>query len=402
MKKHYSILTALLIGSSAAFSQQTITSAHNGNASNPLTWDCFCFPSTDDHIIINHQVAMDVDWLVNGGGSITVNSSGSLIQNGTHVLGIDGGGSELTVSGVFTMQNVSVTNGADIHTNASGTINVIQAMYVGNTCAYNNQGTTAQVDSLLTEGTFTNTGTLIVGNLLNTGTFTNNGGILSDSLGNTGTFNISDNLAYVYSNAFGTSGTAGFSQGLYHTAGNFYNTGDLTTGTGFTIEVLGDFLSGDTLGGTATFAHDGLLSVAGDIYFADDVSGSGDICVNGDSYNAATIVGTLDFCDATGGDFDLNIGTIAGTVTYCSPGCSVGLTENFQSWSVYPNPATSEVKLLGIDGVEQMLVYGVTGDLIGELKVNYGSMDVTSLTPGTYFMLPVTSLILSPIRVTVE
>lgn len=400
MKKHYLILTAFLIGSSAAFSQQTITSVQNGNASSPLTWDCFCFPSTDDHVIINHHVAMDVDWLINGAGSITVNSSGSLIQNGTHALAIDGGGSELTVSGIFTMQNVSVTNGADVHTNASGTINVIEGMYVGNTCSYNNQGTTAQLDSLLTEGIFTNTGTLIVGNLLNTGTFTNNGGIMSDSLGNTGTFNIPD--GYVYSNAFGTSATAVFTQGLYHTAGNFYNTGDLTTGTGFTIEVLGNFLSGDTIGGTATFAHDGLLSVAGDIYFADDVSGSGDICVNNNSYNAATITGTLDFCDATGGYFDLDLGNIAGTVTYCSPGCSVGLTENFQSWSVYPNPAADQVKLLGIEGVEKMWVYGITGELVGELKVNYGSLDVSSLTSGTYFILPVTGLILSPIRLTVE
>lgn len=400
MKKHYSFLIAFLIGSSVSFSQQTITSTQNGNASSPLTWDCFCFPTPDDHIIINHQVAMDVDWIVNSAGSITVNSSGSLIQNGTHALAIDGGGSELTVSGIFTMQNVSATNGADIHTNASGTINVNQGMYICTTCTYNNQGTTAQLDSLLTEGTFTNTGSLFVGNLLNTGTFTNNGGIMSDSLGNTGTFDIPN--GYVYSNAFGTTGNATFTNGLYHTTGNFYNAGDMTTGSTFSIEVLGDFLSGDTLGGTATFAHDGMLSVSGDIYFSDDVSGSGNICVNGDSYNAATITGTLDFCDATGGDFDLNVGTIAGTVTYCSPGCSVGLTENFQSWSVYPNPATSQVKLLGIDGVEKMLVYGITGELIGELPVNYGSVDVSSLTSGTYFMLPVTSLILSPIRLTVE
>lgn len=37
--------------------------------------------------------------------------------------------------------------------------------------------------------------------------------------------------------------------------------------------------------------------------------------------------GTLDFCDNMGGVMDLNTGTIAGTIAFCSSGCFVGAAE---------------------------------------------------------------------------
>jgi len=91
---------------------QTITSVQNGNASNPFTWDCLCFPSTSSDIIINHDLNMDVDWAVLSGGSITVNASGSLIQDADRSILVDGIGSQYINNGTSSFTNVAYTNGA--------------------------------------------------------------------------------------------------------------------------------------------------------------------------------------------------------------------------------------------------------------------------------------------------
>ena len=95
-----------------SFGQITITSVQNGNASNPLTWDCTCFPTTDDDIIINHAVAMDVDWAITAAGSITVNNGASLMQAGVHSILVDGAGSQYANYGSSAFYDVAYTNGA--------------------------------------------------------------------------------------------------------------------------------------------------------------------------------------------------------------------------------------------------------------------------------------------------
>lgn len=382
--------------------QATITSVQNGNASNPLTWDCFCFPTTDDNIVINHNVAMDVDWLVNSGGSITVNNGGSLLQNGTHALAIDGAGSELNVSGQFKMQNMSVTGDAAVHTTATGTIRIVEGIYVGNTGTYINDGNTLEVDSLLTEGTFLQNGILMAGNLLNTGNFTMSGEMTADSLGNTGYMAFTS--GYTYCNAFGTSGNASLTSGFIHTDGNMYNTGDLTTSSGTLLECLGSFYSGDTLMGTALLDMNGLLTVATDLYFSEDVQGSGDICVSGDSYNAAAVTGTLDICDpsATMNGFDVNFGTVAGTITFCSPGCSVSVDEEIISWNVAPNPANNTIKLIGVSGVEKIQVIDLSGSTAAVIENVNNTFDISELQSGAYFVMLVGAKNALPVRLIVN
>lgn len=400
MKKLYYCIFALLPFASTG--QQTITSAQNGNASNPFTWDCLCFPSTDDHVIINHNVSMDVDWMVNGGGSITVNASGSFIQNGTHSMAVLGAGSEVTVAGEFQMENISVTDNADMQSTSTGTIRIMKGLYVGNNGTYLNNGNTLELDSLLTEGQFTNNGLLMTGDLLNTGTYLNTGEVECDSLGNTGT--MSQTAGYTFATAFGTSGTATFSSGFLSTSGNMYNSGDLSTTANASLECFGSFFSGDTIFGTASFDHDGLLEVHQDLYFTNDISGSGNICVSGESYNAANIVGALDICDPSAGPsgFDYNIGSIANTVTFCNPGCSVGLDEEVLSWSLAPNPATSTVKLLGEVQVNAVEVIDLAGKRIGELPVFGNTFSVDQLNAGVYFVLPKGVEKALPVRLIVE
>lgn len=385
-----------------AIAQQTITSTHDGNASSPLTWDCFCFPGTNDNIIINHQVGMDVDWLVNNSGSITVNSSGALIQNGTHSLAVLGSGSELNVSGNFKMENLSITDNASASTSASGTIRINNALYVGGTATYVNAGNTLDVDSLLTEGTFQQNGLLMAGDVLNTGDFILAGEMQADSLGNTGTMTFTS--GYTFATAFGTSGTANLSGGFIHTSGNMYSSGDFTTSSGTELECLGSFYSGDTISGTALFNHNGLLTVAVDLYFSEDVQGTGDICVAGDSYNAADITGTLDICDATASmnGFDFNVGTVAGTVTFCSPGCTVGLSEEAINWNMAPNPAHDYLKVIGVDGVKLIQVIDLTGKTAAVLFSENNQFDISKLNSGAYFVIPEGAANALPMKLIIE
>jgi hypothetical protein len=114
MKK--TLLIILLSPVGYLFSQQTITSTQNGNASNPLTWDCLCFPTADDDVIINHDVIMDVNWLVNAGGSITVNSGASFVQSGSRSILFDQVNTALSIqsNGWFEMDNVSINNQATL------------------------------------------------------------------------------------------------------------------------------------------------------------------------------------------------------------------------------------------------------------------------------------------------
>lgn len=400
MKKLYILL--LLITPFGSFAQQTIISTQNGNASNPLTWDCFCFPGTDDNIIINHQVGMDVDWLVNNSGSIAVNSAGSLIQNGTHSLAVIGVGSELIVAGNFKMENLSITEDASATTTLTGTIRVNSALYVGGTALFVNEGSTLDVDSLLTEGTFQQNGLLMAGDVLNTGNFTLNGEMEADSLGNTGTMTFAS--GYTFASVFGTSGTANLLSGFIQTSGDMYNSGDFTTSSGTELECLGTFYSGDTISGTALFDHNGLLTVAVDLYFSEDVQGTGNICVAGDSYNAAAISGTLDICDATAtmNGFDFNIGTVAGTITFCNPGCTVGLSEETINWNLVPNPANSYIKLIGLDGAESIQIVDLMGKTASILYSETNEFDISTLKSGAYFVVPVDAVHALPMRLIVE
>lgn len=363
--------------------QQTINSVQNGNASNPLTWDCICFPSTDDNVIVHHAVTMDVSWLVNGSGSITVNSSGSLIQNGLRDLLVDGAGSSYINHGTSAFNRIAYTNGSDGMND--GHFIITEAAYFGPGTSYTSSGTIDQLDSLLTEGTFTNTGDLMAGNFLNTGTFTNSGPIASDSVGNTGTFNATG--SYMFTNAFGNSGTFTMSnEGFMDVYNNWFNIGDFTLGAGLTIFAHEDFYNGDSLGGLANLHNNGIIEVGNDFFNGFNVDGSGNFCVANDSYNIGALTGTFDFCDNTGIDFDWNSGSIAGTITYCSPGCYVSVeeSENFVI-EIYPNPSGGILQISGIKA-STFTIFDLSGKTVMNGKVINQTLDLNNLENGSYIL----------------
>lgn len=381
MKK---LIFSLVLMPNILFAQQTITSVQNGNASNPLTWDCLCFPTPDDDVIINHAVTMDVDWIVNAGGSITVNTGKSFLQSGYRSLLIDGSGSSYINNGTSKFFNMAYTNGAS-GTN-SGSFSITQALYFAPGTSYNNSGLLDGVDSLLTEGTFTNTGTCYYGNFYNTGTVNNSGAMSGDSVGNGGTFNSTG--GYMYFNAFGNTGDFTMSgSGFMDVANDWANIADFTLGTGCQIFAHEDFFNGDSLGGSANLHNNGTIEVTQNFLNGFLIDGSGNFCVGGESYNVGSMNGTFDFCDNTGGSIDLNTGTIAGTVTFCSPGCFLGINENQSSnVSLFPNPTEGIINIDSPDIFTSYKVFSVMGNEVSSNVLIGTSIDLNNLNPGTYFI----------------
>lgn len=383
-----------------ATAQQTIHSVSNGAATNPFIWDCLCFPTTDDIIYVDHQVTMDVDWAVTSGGKIEVSAGASLVQDVDRQLLVDGAGSQLVINGTAGFTDIAFTNGAS--GSNTGQFSVDRGLYFASGTTFTNSTTISGIDSLLTEGTFTNSGNFYAGNFLNTGTFTNTGHIAADSMGNTGTFNA--NGGYLTIATFGSTGTFNMTNnGFMDVSGNWYNAGDFTIASGLSVFVGGNAYTGDTLGGSALLTNNGAMAVTGDFASSDDVNGSGDICVGNDSYNVGVISGTLDFCDATGSDFDLNLGTIAGTVTYCTSGCSLGIHEETTDVSVYPNPASTLLYIAGSTLVETARFYTTAGSLVTERSLSGNAIDLSGMPKGLYLVeLAGTQVDKTIVRVIVE
>jgi len=366
------------------YGQQTITSVQNGNATNPLVWDCFCFPTADDNIIINHAIGMDVDWAITGGGSITVNSTGSFIQSGVHSILVDGTGSYYSNYGNSSFLNIAYTNGASgTNTNM---FSIQRALYVGPGSNYMNTGTLNEIDSLMTEGVFVNDGTCNAGNILNTGSFTNSGQIAGDSVGNTGTFNSLG--GFMYFNAFGNTGTFSMTgSGFMDVTQNWFNAGEFTLGTGLQIFAHNNFYNGDSLTGSANLHNNGRIEVTNDFYNNFFMDGNGNFCVGDESFNSGSLSGSFDFCDNTGTNFDWNTGTIAGTITFCQPGCFLSLDENeAEEVYVYPNPTTGIIQISAQKKYSNCSVYAISGQLISTLTISGNSIDLSTLNRGTYFL----------------
>lgn len=394
-------LLVLFLGAFTAQAQQTIHSTSNGNASNPLIWDCFCFPTPDDIVIISHNVTMDVDWAVTSGGHIEVLSGGALSQDADRQLLVDGAGSQLIINGTVVFTDIAFTNGAS--GSNSGNFSVDRGLYFGAGTTFTNTSDMNSIDSLLTEGTFTNSGNCFAGNFLNTGTFTNTGHIAVDSMGNTGTFNY--NGGYLVVNVFGNSGTYTMqNQGFMDVAANWYNSGDFSVGNGITVAVGGNAYTGDTLGGTATLTVDGGMTVAVDFGCSDNLNGTGDICVGGYSANAGSVSGTLDFCDQSAiSGFDLNVGTIAGTVTFCTSGCAVGLNDaTATTVTVWPNPSSEEITFTASAPINGVELYTITGAVVSVDEPVGNTLSVSALPEGIYLLKVQTASGSSVTRVVIE
>nr|WP_299206432.1 T9SS type A sorting domain-containing protein [uncultured Brumimicrobium sp.] len=364
-------------------SQQTITSVSNGVATNPLVWDCSCFPNTFDNVIVNHDIVMTTDWLINNGGSVTVNSGGRLTQDTqSFSILIDGNGSNFVNHGTTEMTSFAVISGAEVTNHHI--ISLDTALWVGTGSTYTNHGSTIDLDSTYNQGTFINNGTLKEGDLLNDGTFTNTGYVLADSLANRGTFTSSaGNIkAFDFGNNadFELSGTS-----FMHITNNAYNDGQLTLTMGRDLYIGNDFANINS-GSGSTVTNDGMVQVSNDFLNAAILDGSGVFCMSNLSTNTGSVLGTLDICDNTGmGYFDLNTGTIAPGVTDCISGCSVATDqEALGQLTVFPNPVVNTLHIDGtIEGDFRIVDLAGKEILSGEIQ---SEIDMSNFSPAVYYI----------------
>lgn len=398
MKKY--LLLLAVFSAAGASAQQTIHSTNNGSVSNPLNWDCFCFPTPDDIVYVHHQMTMDVDWAITGGGKIEIANGASLTQDQDRQLLVDGAGSLLINNGIANFTDIAFTNGAG-GTNANH-FAIDRALYFGTTTTFSNTGTIVGLDSLLTQGDFSNTGNCTVGNFLNTGMFGTSGQIVADSVGNTGTFIATG--GHMTISTFGNSGTfAMATEGYIEVLNNWYNAGDYTIGNNVNLFVDGNAYTGDTLGGSATLTVDGSMSVTGDFGSSDDVDGDGWICMGGYSANAGNWSGTFDFCDATGGAIDLNVGTVGGSITFCTNGCNLGTEEHGEDViTLYPNPASGKLFIESSEAFETAEFYSLAGEKVLSAAVNGKTIALDGLKAGIYFVNLIGETTAAPIRIVIE
>ena len=382
MKKLYSMMLGVTLSASLS-AQQNITSVQDGDATNPLVWDCICIPTPDDNITIEHNIVMNSDWIVNNGGSITINGGASFIQDAQYrTILFDGGGSMFTNYGQTELTNIGFSNGAEGHNHSS--LSLDTALWVGPGSMYMNHGLTQNVDSTYIQGMFMNEGTYGQGDFLNEGMMSNTGYITVDSLyNNQGTIN--STAGNIITDDFASNGTVNISGSSYMIITNdFLNAGTLNLAAGRDIRIGSDFLNASDAD-TALVVNDGLIEVGNDFSNIDTIRGSGLFCIAQNSSNAGDVIGTLDICDNTGTSiFDLNTGNVDATVTNCNSGCNVGLEENTEiEISLYPNPVSTK---LNIDGIAsgQVVITDVMGNEVHNSSFE-NQIDVSKLKTGVYF-----------------
>ncbi len=179
------------------------------------------------------------------------------------------------------------------------------------------------------------------------------------------------------------------SNGDMDIAYSYWNTGLFTMGVGSQMIVGDNFYNGDSLisGVNAVLANNGDIRVNGDFANSDTLRGTGQVCIFGNSVNLGVITGTLDMCDNTGGgQVDLNLGTIAGTITTCVSPCNIGIDE-VQSIEVevFPNPTTDMVQIKAQKEIN-ILVFDMVGKLIYQSQSPNQNQTVSTIdfAPGVY------------------
>jgi len=315
----------------------TYTSTQNGNWTSPSTWgNLILVPLPGDIVIINHTVDLDIMDLMMPTGSITINSTGSLVCTTSPISRITFAGGGL---------------------NNSGHLGIAQVLIMDGTCT--NAGT-IQADSLLIMGSFSNnsSGNINANKLINDmgGYLSNNGTINSQLKMNNGTI---------------------LNNGTVNTD-NLLNSYSYTNQSNGIINVAVDFSNADLLATPAIFTNNGMVTINNDFLNSNEVNGSGRFCVQNMSTNMGVMNGTFDFCDMTGGNIDLNLGTVAPTITYCLYSCVTGFVEDMieNMITLHPNPNNGNFSISIPSGYDRIEILSSLGQKIYEAPILSETTDI--------------------------
>lgn len=363
MKKLFTFSIAILM-SSSLFSQ-TRTSIANGNWTMPTTWDCMCVPLPGSDVIINNTVTLTMNWGYSS-GSITINASGSLIQDSSpRALGQNGG---------------SFSN--------AGNVNLSKMAFFSG--ALSNSGTLHSVDSLYLAINLNNTGNVTSNNLYNSASLTNNNTINGVNFFNDGV--LQNNNQIQFTNHYNDSISYNDYQ-MYFTdytnAGVFYNNVN-----GY-LDITNDCTNGDTISHDAHWYNNGRTDVTNNFTNIDTLDGSstGTFCVGSNSANLGVVLGNFDFCSRYSGTFDINSGTISNGITYCIQGeiCWESVNENktIQNIIIFPNPVKESLTInLNNSKIETVEIIDILGKVVYSQNVNSNEINISryNIPSGLYFL----------------
>lgn len=155
---------------------------------------------------------------------------------------------------------------------------------------------------------------------------------------------------------------------------------------------------------SGNFTNDGDVSCGMWVNGAVVTGNGGQFCVSGNFVNSDQIGGSIDICDATpGGMGDINVGTIAGSVTSCQSGpcqscilASVDEIINETQVKISPNPVTAnalvECTACGLNGSHRFIVTDVSGRVVKSVTYTGSQFvfDRTGMNSGMYFYLLLT------------
>lgn len=382
-------LLQILIFSSLTFSlsSQTATSIANGNWTNPLIWNCTCVPINGYSVTINNSVTLNTSMVFNTGG-ITVNNTGSLVQDASLNRDIWINGGYFNNNGKSNFRYLLVSTGS-ITNPGSFTVSAFT-----NSVSFNNTGS-IQMDSMYVAGSFTNatTAQIIGDSITNASTFINNGKINVTWSTNTGTLtNNNYHGGYAFTNA-----------GLYFNndslilTGSTWNKSRFINNFGAKVRLTKNFHN-YSIPKTASYNNNGNVTVLDSWYNTDTVKGnaSGYFQVADTSANSGTMGGNFTFCDLTPPPtfpkVDFNSGPISLNVVFCVSG---GVKENeLSELNIYPNPSSGTLYLKQAGNANfKISVTDVTGKIILEQKLT--SQPVSELNmnqPSGIYFLRITDL----------
>ncbi len=340
---------AVLIGLICSMTIHAQTTVTDGNWSNPETWGGVP-PTGSGNVVINHTVTLDIDY-THIANSITINASGALNGNSSMRL--------------FTL---NYPNGTATMT-VNGSFNIARTFLVSNTV--NNNGI-FQSDSLLNSSDLT----ISPEATINTSQFMNNS---EGTLNNNGTITSVDFLNIETVTNYGTI-----------TTNDFTNSKSFTNTSDGVLLITNDFSNIDTLASPAIFTNDGMVTVENNWHNGNQVNGSGRFCISNNTWNSGSMSGTFDFCDLTGGEVDLNTGTISETITYCLFSCLTEINELVDNSliSVFPNPAKTHITISS-EATKTLTVeiFDLTGKLVTSAKIQTNEeFNISSLNSGVYLL----------------
>lgn len=128
-------------------------------------------------------------------------------------------------------------------------------------------------------------------------------------------------------------------------------------------------MNSDSSANPTVFKNNGTVNVVNDWMNTDTIKGTGKFCIGHNSSNKGVMIGTFDFCDQTGGDVDLNLGTIVPTITSCVNSCSVDIVESNNDLliNISPNPSNGIFNIEYFDNSNEnisIFVFNSIGKLI--------------------------------------